>query len=106
MKPLPYGYLCEWDKDSNHFYFGEPGSAIEDDWMKSPVIKNMPLYSEGTFNELLAQLTTLTAKLEAAEKDARRYRAMRDDAIKSGDYSNPEEFDAVYDAALAQNGKE
>ena len=49
--PAPFGYLCDWgnDKDGGTnqvFYYGEPGSAIGDDWNVYPKIHhNLPLYT-------------------------------------------------------------
>lgn len=46
----PFGYLCDWGNDSYGlqrvaFYYGEPGSATEDDWNESPKVhRNLALY--------------------------------------------------------------
>jgi len=42
----------------------------------------------------------------AAEKDAARYKAVREDAVLSGDYLSMRDFDFMADDLLAQNGKE
>lgn len=64
---------------------------------------------------LRAQLTALQAQLEAAEKDAARYRWLRDaknlqgSAFIDGTGLDPlcdTRLDSAIDAALAQNGKE
>ena len=46
----PFGYLCDWGNDSYGlqrvaFYYGEPGSATEDDWNEFPKVhNNLALY--------------------------------------------------------------
>lgn len=48
----PEGYLCEWSgrigmPNNQVFYYGERGSAIEDDWNRQPdVHKNLPLFTQ------------------------------------------------------------
>lgn len=46
----PFGYLCDWgDKNGLQrvaFYYGEPGSATQDDWNEFPKVHlNLPLYT-------------------------------------------------------------
>jgi hypothetical protein len=47
----PFGYLCDWGNDSyglprQTVYYGEPGSAIEDDWSVYPKVHhNLPIYT-------------------------------------------------------------
>lgn len=49
----PFGYLCDWGPDNTGlprqiFYYGEPGSAAEDDWNEVPQVhRNLPLYVRG-----------------------------------------------------------
>lgn len=58
--PEPFGYLCEWRspssmfKNTQVFYEGEQGNAIDDDWNSHPdVYKNLPLYTKQALIDLL-----------------------------------------------------
>lgn len=48
---VPFGYLCEWQQpegmqNTQVVYYGGPGSATEDDWVRIPdVHRNLPLYA-------------------------------------------------------------
>lgn len=67
--PEPFGYFCDWG-DAEYglqriaMYYGEPGSAGENDWNEFPKVhENLPLYTA-------AQVRKIVAAEVAVEREA------------------------------------
>jgi hypothetical protein len=76
----PFGYLCEWlSKNGSYpntqaFYEGEPGNAIDDDWNEHPEIyKNLPLYTAESLAARVVQAQAEEREACASVCDEKHY---------------------------------
>lgn len=72
--PEPFGYFCDWGDYQQEqriaIYYGEPGSAIEDDWNESPKVhKNLPLFTADQMKAAILEERERCARICKREAD-------------------------------------